>query len=68
MPEDLETADTVEDFKLHLTSIRDKSYVTFQYNGTTNDITIFTKNIELAGTLIQSLANFLNMENLQVFI
>lgn len=67
METDLEpdTVENVEDFCLNLTSMYNKSDVSLHFNSG-NTIKLITENIELAGNLIQSLATFLNMENLQV--
>lgn len=67
LTEDLEANIEMENFKLNLTSIRDESQITIEF-GENGQIRILTKNIELAGNLIQSLANFLNMDNLQTVV
>lgn len=55
------------EFKVNLNSLRDKETIvlTIDISGKT---TIFTKNMLLASDLVRSLANFLNLDHLQVYI
>lgn len=48
-----------------MVSLYDKSHITIHYK-IGIEIKISTENIELAGNLVQSLATFLNLDNLQV--
>lgn len=60
-----EALDDTSDIKLYMVSLYDKSNILMRfYDG--NQIKIVTPNIHLAGGFIQSLAKFMNMENLQV--
>lgn len=56
----------LEDIQLSLTSIHDKSPVTIWFSDK-NETKIITENMDLAGDLIHSLANFLNIEDLKVY-
>lgn len=53
------------DFYVYMVSLYDKSHITIHYK-IGIEIKISTENIELAGNLVQSLATFLNLDNLQV--
>lgn len=68
MPTDIEPEHIagLEDIQLSLTSIHDKSPVTIWFSGK-NETKIITENMDLAGDLIHSLANFLNIEDLKVY-
>ncbi|KAJ6641444.1 Bardet-Biedl syndrome 2 protein like [Pseudolycoriella hygida] len=61
VPEELEDSNEI---KLYMVSLYDNSNILFKFNDE-NQIKIVTQHMELAGTFIQSLAKFMNMENLQ---
>ncbi|XP_037037764.1 Bardet-Biedl syndrome 2 protein homolog [Bradysia coprophila] len=59
-----EALDDTGDIKLYMVSLYDQSNILMRfYDG--NQIKIVTPNIHLAGSFIQSLAKFMNMDNLQ---
>lgn len=60
-----EGLDETNDIKLYMVSLYDKSNILMHFSDG-NQIKIITTNINLAGSFIQSLAKFMNMENLQV--
>lgn len=60
-----EGLDDTSNIKLYMVSLYDKSNILMNfYEG--NQIKFVTPNIHLAGSFIQSLAKFMNMDNLQV--
>lgn len=61
----MEANDDIREFRMYMLSLYDKSYVTLDYSAD-KVISLHTDNIEMAGNVIQSLAKFLNLENLQV--
>lgn len=67
MPTDIEPEHItgLEDIRLSLVSVYDKSQVTVWFSDK-EDTKIITDNMDLAGDLIHSLANFLNIEDLKV--
>lgn len=46
-------------------SIHDRSHIQLTYSSENHEIRLNTSNIELAGNIIHSLANFLNLNDLQ---
>lgn len=67
MPTDIEPEhiSAMDNIKLSLTSIHDKSPVVIWFSDK-DETKIITENMDLAGDLIHSLANFLNIEDLKV--
>lgn len=67
LPTDIEPEHITEldDVRLFLISVHDKSPVTIWFSDKI-ETKIITENMDLAGDLIHSLANFLNIENLKV--
>lgn len=67
LPTDIEPEhiSAMDNIKLSLTSIHDKSPVVIWFSDK-DETKIITENMDLAGDLIHSLANFLNIEDLKV--
>lgn len=67
LPADVEPSDDDgnEELRLPLISLYDNSVVTMWFYNR-NFVKIMTKNMELAGNLIQSLTKFLNIDSLTV--
>lgn len=67
LPTDIEVEhiSNLEDIRLSLVSVYDKSPVIIWFSDK-DDTKILTENMDLAGDLIHSLANFLNIEDLKV--
>lgn len=67
LPTDIEPEhiESLDDIRLSLTSIYDKSAAMIWFSDK-NETKIITDNMDLMGDLIQSLANFLNIEDLKV--
>lgn len=67
LPTDIEPEHitNLEDIRLSLISVYDKSPVIIWFSDK-NESKIITENMDLAGDLIHSLANFLNIEDLKV--
>lgn len=66
LPADIEPSSTeTSELKLHLTCLRNSEdlVLNFDANG---EIKIFVNDLEVAGSLIQSLTEFLNVEHLTV--
>lgn len=56
-----------DEIRFKLTSLYDQSPVTLWFHDR-DQVKIITENMDLAGNIIQSLANFLNIEHLMVKI
>lgn len=52
-------------FHLYMFSLHDRSHILLTYSSDIHEIQLNTSNIELAGNIIQSLAKFLNLDDLQ---
>lgn len=67
MPTDIEPEHitSLDDIRLSLISVYDKSPVIIWFSDKT-ETKILTENMDLAGDLIHSISNFLNIENLKV--
>lgn len=59
-----ETLEEIAEFKMFMISLYDRSHLALYFMGG-NEIRLYTGNIELAGHMIQSLAHFLNLDELQ---
>lgn len=66
LPTDIEPQhiENMEDIRLSLISVYDKSPVIIWFSD--KETKIITENMDLAGDLVHSLANFLNIEDLKV--
>lgn len=60
-----EQAEQTEEIRMKLTSLHDNSTVIIWFHDK-DKVKILTENMDLAGDMIQSLANFLNIEHLMV--
>lgn len=58
------TLDEIAAFKMYMVSLYDRSHLALHFIGG-NELRLYTGNIELAGNMIQSLAHFLNLDELQ---
>ena len=67
LPDEMNVSSNSQELHILLNCLRDGTnlLMDFESNG---DVKFSTSNMELAGDLIQSLGNFLNLENLQVNI
>lgn len=67
LPTDIEPQhiENLDEIRLSLTSVYDKSPVIIYFSDK-DETKIITENMDLAGDLIHSLTNFLNIENLKV--
>lgn len=67
LPDEMNVSSSSQELHILLNCLRDGTnlLMDFESNG---DVKFSTSNMELAGDLIQSLGNFLNLDNLQVNI